>query len=146
MASTVGAGGSARTARAAASDRVDSSGTGWVLFAGLMIALIGVLNFVYGIAAIDDSRFYVGDASFVFSDLNTWGWFLLIVGIVQVAAGLGIWAGSGVAQWIGIASAAVNALIQMFILPAFPLWALAVFAIDVLILYGLLAHGRRAAA
>jgi hypothetical protein len=145
MASTIGTQGSGATVRQAAADRTDTSGTGWVLFAGTMIALIGIINFIYGIAAIDNSRFYVGDASYVFSDLNTWGWFLLAVGIVQVAAGVGIWAGSNLARWIGIASAGVNALIQMFILPAYPLWALAVFAIDVLILYGLIAHGRRSA-
>ena len=58
-------------------------------------------------------------------------------------AGLGIYAGSEAARWVGIASAAINALIQMFILPAYPLWALAVFAIDILILYGLIAYGGR---
>ena len=144
MASTIGTPGSGTAVRRAAAEQ-DETGPGWVLFAGTMIALIGVINFIYGIAAIDDSRFFVGDASFVISDLNTWGWFLLLVGIVQVAAGVGIWAGSNVARWIGIGSAGFNALIQMFILPAYPLWALAVFAIDVLILYGLLAHGRRSA-
>src|SRR5688572_29331934 len=78
MASSVGSG-PTTTARAAARDRsteADDSGTGWVLFAGSMIALVGLINFIYGIAAIDNSQFYVGDAEFVISDLNTWGWFL----------------------------------------------------------------------
>ena len=143
MASTVGTGGPATTARAAARDRDSSAGAGWVLFAGSMIALVGVIKFIYGIAAIDDSRIYAADATFVLSGLNTWGWFLLVVGIVQVAAGVGIWTGSSLARWVGIVSAAVNAIVQMFIIPAFPLWALAVFAIDVLILYGLIAYGGR---
>ena len=134
----------ATSARPRERDHDAGSGAGWVLFAGLMIALIGCLNIAYGIAAIDDSRFYVADATFVISNLNTWGWFLLVVGITQLAAGIGIWSGSSLARWIGIASASINAIIQMFILPAYPLWALAVFAVDVLILYGLIAHGRRA--
>jgi hypothetical protein len=145
MASTVGSG--PTTARAASRDRaVDSPGSGWVTFAGTMIVLIGVINFIYGIAAIDNSRFYAADATYILSDLNTWGWFLLAVAITQVAAGVGIWMGSNAARWIGILSVSVNAIIQMFIIPAYPLWALTVFAIDVLILYGLIAHGRRAAA
>ena len=145
MASTVGTPGAASTGRAGARERhaESSSGYGWVLFAGAMIALIGVLNFIYGIAAIDNSRFYASDVTYVISDLNTWGWFLLVVGIVQIASGVAIWAGSSVGRWIGIASAGVNALIQMFVLPAFPLWAITVFAIDVLILYGLIAYGGR---
>ena len=143
MASTVGAGGAPTTARAAAREVDSGAGAGWVLFAGSMIALIGIINFIYGIAAIDDSRIYAADTTFILSDLNTWGWALLIVGVVQVAAGVGIWAGSSLARWIGIASAGINAIIQMFIIPAFPLWALAVFAIDVLILYGLIAYGGR---
>ena len=144
MASTVGSGPTS-TARAAARDRgteVDYSGTGWVLFAGSMIALVGLINFIYGIAAIDNSQFYVRGAEFVISDLNTWGWFLLVVAVIQVAAGIGIWVGSGLAIWIGIISASINAFIQLLIIPAYPLWALAVLAIDILIIYGLLAHGK----
>ena len=143
MASTVGSG--PPTARATARERdvVDDAGSGWVFFSGAMIFLVGLINFVYGIAAIDNSQFYVRGAEFVISDLNTWGWFLVVVAVVQVAAGVGIWMGSGLAVWVGIVSASVNALIQMLILPAYPLWAIAVFAIDVLIIYGLLAYGRR---
>ena len=142
MASTVGSG--PTSARATARDReVDSAGSGWVTFAGTMIVLIGVINFIYGIAAIDNSRFYVADATYILSDLNTWGWFLLAVSITQVSAGVGIFMGSNLARWIGIVSVSINAIIQMFIIPAFPLWALTVFAIDVLILYGLIAYGGR---
>jgi hypothetical protein len=130
------------TARASETARTTAD-TGWVLFAASMIGLIGVLNVCYGIAAIDDSRVYRGDTQYVIGELATWGWFLVVVGAVQFGAGIAIWAGSPVARWIGIASAAVNALVQMFILPAFPAWAIAVFAIDVLILYGLIAHWRR---
>jgi uncharacterized membrane protein (DUF2068 family) len=119
-----------------------SRGYGWVLFAGTMLMIVGTLNFVYGIAAISDSKFYVKDAQFVISNLNTWGWFLVIVGAVQAISALGIWAQAAGARWVGIISAAVNAIIQMLAISAYPFLAISLFAIDILIIYGLLAHGR----
>ncbi|WCB95194.1 hypothetical protein DSM104299_03937 [Baekduia alba] len=122
----------------------DGRGYGWVLFAGMMLAIVGTLNFVYGIAAIGDSKFYVKDAQFVISNLNVWGWFLVIVGAVQVISAVGIWAQAAGARWVGIISAGVNATIQMLAISAYPFLALALFGVDILIIYGLLAHGRRA--
>jgi hypothetical protein len=122
----------------------DSRGYGWVLFAGMMLAIVGTLNFIYGIAAIGDSKFYVKDAQFIISNLNTWGWFLVIVGAVQVVSAVGIWAQAAGARWVGIVSAGVNAIVQMLAISGYPFLALALFAIDILIIYGLLAHGRRA--
>jgi hypothetical protein len=121
-------------------------GYGWVLFAGTMLAIAGTLNFVYGIAAIDDSRFFVRDAQYVISNLNTWGWFLVIVGAVQVVAAVGIWAQAAGARWVGIASAGVNAIIQMLAISGAPFLSLALFTMDILVIYGLGAYGRRATA
>jgi hypothetical protein len=65
-------------------------GQGWVLFAGIMILVVGLMNVIYGIAAIDNSTFFVQDARYVvLNDLNTWGWILLVVGIVQLVAACG---------------------------------------------------------
>ena len=138
---SIGAGGSVRpTAR----DTYDTgTGYGWVLFAGVMVGLVGILNFIYGIAAIDDSRFYARDVTYVISELNTWGWFLVVIGTVQIASAVGIWMRTPGARWVGIISAACNAIVQMLMISAFPLWAITVFAVDVLVIYGLLAHGRR---
>jgi hypothetical protein len=124
----------------------DDRGYGWVLFAGMMLSIVGVLNFIYGIAAISDSKFYVNNAQFIISDLNVWGWFLVIVGAVQIVSAVGIWAQAAGARWVGIISAAVNALIQMLVISGYPFLSLSLFAVDILIIYGLLAHGRRAAA
>jgi hypothetical protein len=120
-----------------------AEGHGWVTFAGVMILIAGILNVIYGIAAIDNSSFYVGDARYILSDLNTWGWILLVVGAVQVIAAFAIWRGSEFGRWIGIGSASVNAIVQLLFIAAFPLAALAVFAIDILIIYGLVAYGGR---
>ncbi|HWI71089.1 MAG TPA: hypothetical protein VNT55_03970 [Baekduia sp.] len=123
----------------------DGRGYGWVLFAGLMLAIVGTLNFIYGIAAIGDSKFYVQDAELIISNLNTWGWFLVIIGAVQVLSAFGIWAQAAGARWVGIISAGLNAIVQMLTISGYPFLSLALFAIDVLIIYGLLAHGRRTA-
>jgi hypothetical protein len=123
----------------------DERGYGWVAFAGVMLAMAGVLNFIYGIAAVDNSKFFINDAEFVASDLNTWGWFLLVVGAVQILSAIGIWAQAAGARWVGILSAAVNALLQMIVISGYPYLSVALFAIDILVIYGLLAHGRRTA-
>lgn len=123
-------------------------GSGWVLFAGIMIMMVAVLNIIWGIAAIDKSSFFVNDARFILSDLNTWGWIILGVGALQIAAAFSIWAGGGFGRWFGIGSAVVNALVALLSIPAYPFWSLAVFAIDILVIYGLACYGgdRRIAA
>jgi hypothetical protein len=123
-------------------------GAGWVLFAGIMIMMVGVLNIFWGIAAIDNSSFFVNDSTFIFSNLNTWGWIVLIIGALQLAAAFSIWAGGSFGRWFGIAAATVNAIAALLSIPAYPFWALAIFAIDVLVIYGLSAYGgdRRIAA
>ena len=122
---------------------VDSHGDGWVTFAGVMLMLMGVMNFIGGIAAIDDANFYTANAHYQFGSLNTWGWIILITGGVQVLAALGIWARNQFARWLGVGFASLNALAQLFMLPAFPLWSLAIFAVDIMIIYGLVAYGSR---
>src|SRR5215218_6964062 len=110
MASTVGTEG-----RAASRDysSADDQGVGWVFFAGTMIAIVGILNFIYGIAAVGDSTFFVADAKFVITNLNTWGWLLLLLGLVQMGASIGIFMQTTGARWVGIISAAGNSIIQL---------------------------------
>ena len=115
--------------------------SGWVTFAGAMLALVGTLNIVYGIAAIDDSRVYSGDDVYVFGSLNSWGWFLLFAGGLQLVTAFGVWTGSEIARGAGVLLAAANAIVLLLFMPAFPLLALALFAVDILVIYGLLAYG-----
>jgi len=116
-------------------------GAGWVLFAGLMICLVGVLNVIYGIAAISDSRFFVGDATFILSGLNTWGWIMLFLGVAQLFAAYAIWSGGDVGRWFGIGVAGLNAIGALMSISAYPFWSLAVFTLDILVIYGLAAYG-----
>jgi hypothetical protein len=128
-----------RTERMAETER----GSGWVSFAGIMLALVGTLNFIYGIAAISDSRFYVQDATYILSDLNAYGWLLLCIGIIQIGVACAIWAGSEWGRWLGIISAGGNAIVQLMFISAYPFAALALFTLDILIIYGLVAYGGR---
>ena len=123
----------------------ESPGYGWVVFAGTMIAIVGVLNFIYGIAAISDSKFYLRDVEYVITDLKTWGWVLTVVGVVQLLAAFAIWVQAEWGRWVGIFSAGVNIIIQLIVVSGAPFLALALVAIDVLVIYGLVAHGGRAA-
>jgi hypothetical protein len=118
-------------------------GYGWVIFAGIMIMIAGTINFIYGIAAISNSHVFVANANYVISDLNTWGWVVLLLGVLQFCVAFGIWVQAGWARWTGVAIAGLNAIAQLMFLPAYPFLALTVFTLDVLVIYGLAAYGGR---
>jgi hypothetical protein len=118
-------------------------GAGWVGFAAIMMGFAGIWNTIQGMLAIGSSRVYVGEQHFVFSDLNTWGWIILILGFLQIVAAFAVVSGSELARWFGIAVAGVNAIGQLYWMPAYPLWAIALFAVDILIIYGLSAYGGK---
>src|SRR4051794_24286104 len=87
----------------------EERGGGWLVFAGVMMVMVGIMNTIYGIAAIAESSFYVGNTRFVFSDLKTWGWIVLLVGVLESTAAVGIWARAPWARWTGVFVAALNA-------------------------------------
>jgi hypothetical protein len=118
-------------------------GYGWVVFAGVVIMMSATLNVIYGIAAIANSHFYVSNTHFVVSNLNTWGWVVLLIGVALYCAAIGIWMQAAWARWTGVIVAGVNAVIQLVFLPAAPFLSLSVFALDLLVIYGLLAYGGR---
>jgi hypothetical protein len=120
-------------------------GSGWITFAGVMIVMVSVLNIIDGIAAISKSSFFVGDARYVFSDLKTWGWIVLALGVLQMVVAFGVWAGNELARWAGIVVVSINAVAQLLFIPAYPFWSLAIFTLDLLVLYGLAAYGGRPA-
>lgn len=127
-------------------DYEDTSGDGWVLFAGTMLAMVGTLNIINGIAAISNSTFFTEDAKYVISDLNTFGWAVLILGTVQVLSAFGIWAKTPGVRWVGVAVASVNAIVQLLFIPAYPFWSLTMFTLDILVIYGLIVYGKRSVA
>jgi hypothetical protein len=123
----------------------EEAGVGWIMFAGIMLMIAGVLNVIYGIAAIDNSKFFVHttETQYIISSLNTWGWITLILGALQIVAAFSIWAGGAFGRWFGIGIAGLSAIGALMAIPAYPFWSLAIFAIDILIIYGLAAYGGR---
>ena len=118
--------------------------TGWWIFAGTLLAISGTLNIIWGIVGIAESSFFTATgARYVFSDLKTWGWITLILGVVQLLAAAGVLAGNQLARWFAVAVVWLNAIEQMFFLPAYPFWSLMIIAVDVIALYGLCAYGSR---
>jgi len=119
-------------------------GEGWILFAGVMLMLAGILNAIWGLGAIDNSTYFNGDDRFViFDDLKTWGWFLLLVGLLQVGAAVSVWNRHAYGQMAGIFFASLNAMILLFTVNAFPFAAFMLFIVDLLIIYGLAMYGGR---
>ena len=94
------------SARDTSPARYDERGAGWILFAGVMLLMVGILNFIGGIAAIDNAKFYVNDTQYIISDLKTWGWVVLIIGALQILAAFGDFGPDTIATWFGVAVAA----------------------------------------
>jgi hypothetical protein len=118
-------------------------GRGWVLFSGIMLMVVGMLNLVAGIAAVDNSTIYKRDIEFVLTDLKTLGWVLIVLGAAQLLAGIGVFRESELARWAGIGFASLNLLAQFLLLPAHPGWTLTIFFVDIIIIFGLLTYGGR---
>jgi hypothetical protein len=115
--------------------------SGWIAFATIVLGLAGAWNVFDGILALANSKVYAVNTTYVFSDLRTWGWIITILGVLQIVAAFAIMAGSQVGRWFGIAVAGVNAIGQLMFVPAAPFWALAMFTLDVLVVYGLAVYG-----
>jgi hypothetical protein len=121
----------------------EPKGVGWVAFSAIVLGFAGVWAFFEGILAISSSKVYAANATYVFSGLHTWGWILTILGALTVVAAFAVLSGSELARWFGIAIAAVNAWGQLMFLHAQPWWSVCMFAVDVLVIYGLAVYGGR---
>ena len=132
--------GNGKAATVAAEQAVEK-GHGWLLFATVMLVFGGIMGVIDGIVALSKSTFYVAGARFVFSDLHTWGWIILVVGALTALAGLTVMTGSELARWFGITIAGLQGLAQLGMIQAYPFWSLVIFAVDVLVIYALAVYG-----
>ena len=121
----------------------DDRGYGWVSFSGVLLLMLGTLNVIEGIAAIGNAHFFANNTHYIAGDLKTWGWIVLCIGVLQLAVGLGVFVKNQFARWAGVVVLAANAIAQMLMIPAYPFWSLALFTLDILAIYGLVAYGRR---
>ena len=120
-----------------------SRGRGMVMFAAVVLGVLGFFNLLDGIAAINHSRVFVNNTLYVVGDLNSWGWVIAILGGLQLLAAFGVAAGNQVARWFGVAVASLNAIAQMFFVNAYPFWSLMIIAIDIVAIYALCIYGGR---
>lgn len=131
--------------RTASADSGYRSGwTGWVIFAGVMMILMGALHAIDGLVGIFKDQVYVVGANnqlIVSVDYKTWGWVHLIFGIIVLLAGFAVMAGATWARVVGIIVACLSVLLNIFFLAAFPLWSLIIIGIDILVIYALAIHG-----
>jgi len=116
---------------------------GWAGFAGVMLIMIGVMDFIQGLVAVANDTFYVVGEEWVFEfDTTTWGWIHMILGVVLVVSGIGIFSGNVAARTVGVIMAALAAIVNFAWLPYFPVWSIVVIAMCIAIIWALTAHGR----
>jgi hypothetical protein len=117
---------------------------GWIIFAGIMMVMLGTFQAIEGLVAIfKDSYFVVPDSRLVVTvDYTTWGWVHLLLGILVAGAGLGVMAGQMWARVIGILLAVVSAIVNIAFLAANPVWSTIIITLDILVIYALTVHGK----
>jgi hypothetical protein len=130
-----------RSARGTGERRTE--GYGLIIFASVLLLVLGCFNLIDGIAAIARSHVFIANAHYVVGDLRAWGWVALILGALQLLAAVGVLAGNPLARWFAVAVVGLNAIAQMFFIPAYPFWSLTIIAVDVVALWGLCVYGSR---
>jgi hypothetical protein len=115
---------------------------GWLAFAGIVLFLNGIFGALFGLAAVlnDDVVTVGGGQGVVIWDFTAWGWISIVLGVVMALTGIGLFTGNAAARWLAVVFTVVNALVQFAYAPAFPLWSLLVIALDIVILYQLIAR------
>jgi hypothetical protein len=116
---------------------------GWTAFAAFMMILMGGWWIISGIVAILNNQFFVVTENWIFRfDVTTWGWVHLIIGIVILLAGFGLFSGAVWARIVGVILAVLAALVAFAWLPYYPVWAVIYIGVSVGVIWALTAHGR----
>ncbi len=118
-------------------------GAGRVVFAATLLILVGFVNVIYGIGALDDASYFVNDTRFVLDNLNTLGWVLIILGVIQLTGGFSLMAGNTYGRVLGILGGTLGAVGALFSIGgANPWWSLIVFALCVYVVHGIMVFGE----
>jgi hypothetical protein len=123
------------------SAQTEKTGRGWIGFAGALLLISGAFLVIDGAAAVSGSSIYVNGAKFIFADLNTWGWILIVLGAFKVVVAAGVFARNEVAVSAAIIIVGLSIIGELLSAARYPLWSLVAVAIDVLIIYGLFNYG-----
>ena len=130
----------ASTAVSPAVRTTSSAWTGWLAFAGWMMIVVGGIDFFEGLIAVIRGHYYLLTATqIIVFDVSTWGWIMLIWGVILVLVGLALTAGRGWARWVSIIVVSANIFGQLGFLgnSQYPLWAITVLVLNVIVLYAL---------
>jgi hypothetical protein len=108
-----------------------------------MMVLGGALNLVYGIiAAVNDEWAVWTNRAVVYLDVSEWGWVHIILGLIVLLSGIGVFSGNILARTVGVIVASISLLVNFLFIPVYPIWSLVVITIDALVIWALTAHGR----
>jgi hypothetical protein len=118
-------------------------GAGRATFAAMLLLIVGTLNVVYGIGALDSANIFTGDQRFILSDLNTLGWVLIVLGLIQLTGGFSLMAGNTYGRVIGMTGGILGAIGALLSIgDGNPWWSLAIFALCVYIVHGIVVLGE----
>jgi hypothetical protein len=121
-----------------------TSGTavGFILFAAIMMIMVGVFQAIQGLVAIFENEFYVATRNYLFQfDATTWGWIHLLVGLIVAFAGWGLLSGRTWARVVALTVALLSALANFLFIPYYPFWALLLITLDIFVIWAIAAHG-----
>jgi hypothetical protein len=118
-------------------------GTGRVVFAATLLLIVGTINIIYGIGALDGANIFVNDTRYVLSDLNTLGWVVIVLGVIQLVGGLSLMSGNTFGRVIAIAAGVLGAIGALLSIGgANPWWSLSVFFLCIYVVHGILVYGE----
>lgn len=125
------------------SERRSTAAAGWIMFAGVILITVGFFQAFAGLVAIVNDEFFVVTREYVVQfDATSWGWIHLVVGIIVLACGFGVFSGNVLARTVGVLAAIGSMVAMFFWLPWYPIWAIIVIAMDFAIIWALTVHGR----
>ena len=118
-------------------------GMGRAVFAATLLLIVGVLNIIYGIGALDNANIFAGDQRFILTDLNTLGWVLILLGLIQLAGGVSLMSGSLFGRVIAIVGASLGAIGALLSIEGSnPWWSLGIFFLCIYIVHGIFIFGE----
>jgi len=118
-------------------------GAGRATFAAVLLLIAGTLNIIYGIGALDSANIFVNDTRYIFTNLNTMGWVLIVLGVIQLTGGFSLMAGNTYGRVIGIVGASLGAIGALLSIGGDdPWWSLAIFALCIYIISGISVLGE----
>ena len=115
---------------------------GFILFAAILMIMVGVFQAFQGLIAIFENEFYVTTRNYLFQfDATTWGWIHLLIGVLVAFAGYGLLSGKTWARVVALTLAMLSALANFLFIPYYPFWALLLITLDIFVIWAIAAHG-----